>query len=70
MSASVKPAADLYAVLAQVTSSAIRISGPRERPAGQFANWEKDRKSAHVDALILAWIASHVPGPAHHGRLH
>ena len=34
-----------------------------------FSDWETDRKSADVDALILAWIASHVPGSPHRGRL-
>ena len=42
----------------------------RAAPAarGLFADWENERKSADVDALILAWIASHVPGSLHRGR--
>jgi hypothetical protein len=64
-----RPAAtDLHALLALVAGSAIR-SGPA--PTGvPLADWEKARKSADVDALILAWIASHVPGSTHRGRLH
>jgi hypothetical protein len=62
-------AADLYAVLALVAGSRI-ISGPLPGPAVLFADWEKERKSGDIDALILAWIASHVPGPLHRGRLH
>jgi hypothetical protein len=65
-----RPAAtDLCAVLALVAGSAIRC-GPAQPPEALFADWEKERKSANVDALILAWIASHVPGSAHRGRLH
>ena len=65
-----RPAApDLHALLALVAGSAI-LSGPARRPKPLFSDWEKERKSADVDALILAWIASHVPGPAHRGRLH
>ena len=71
MSASAKSstAADLYAALALVAGSPI-ISGPLQRPAALFADWEKERKSSDIDALILAWIASHVPGSLHRGRLH
>jgi hypothetical protein len=70
MNASFNPAApDLHALLALVAGSPIR-SRP-VRPAGAvFADWEKERKSADVDALILAWIASHVQGLGHRGRLH
>jgi hypothetical protein len=59
-------AADLLALLALVADSAI-VSEPVEP---LFADWQNDRKSADVDALILAWIASHVPGSPHRGRLH
>jgi hypothetical protein len=62
-------AADLHAILALVTGSTI-LALPLTRPAALFSDWEKERKSANVDALILAWIASHVPGSAHRGRLH
>jgi hypothetical protein len=61
-------AADLFALLALVADSAI-VSEPVE-PAALFADWEHDRKSADVDALILSWIASHVPGSPQRGRLH
>jgi hypothetical protein len=71
MTASFKrPAAtDIQALLAAVAGSTI-LSGPARRPEVLFSDWEKERKSADVDALILAWIASHVQGPAHRGRLH
>jgi hypothetical protein len=61
-------APDLHAVLALVADSAI-LSRPG-RPETLFSDWEKQRKSADVDGLILAWIASHVQGSAHRGRLH
>lgn len=65
-----RPAAtDLHALLALVAGSAI-VCEPAQPPEALFADWEKARKSADVDALILAWIASHVPGSAHRGRLH
>jgi hypothetical protein len=60
---------DLHALLALLASSTIR-SEPARRPEAVFADWEKERKSAGVDALILAWIASHVPRSLHRGRLH
>jgi hypothetical protein len=71
MSASAKrpAAADVHALLAAVAGSPI-VSGPSQPPSGLFADWEKERKSADVDALILAWIASHVRGAVHRGRLH
>jgi hypothetical protein len=65
-----RPAAsDLEALLALVAGSAI-LCGPARAPDVMFSDWEKQRKSADVDALILAWLASHVPGSAHRGRLH
>jgi hypothetical protein len=71
MNDSFKPSAatDLQALLALVASSPIR-SEPAPQPGALFADWENDRKSADVDSLILAWIASYVPGSAHRGRLH
>jgi hypothetical protein len=60
---------EFHALLALVAGSAIR-SQPAPQPGASFADWEKERKSADVDALILAWIASYVPGSAHRGRLH
>jgi len=62
------PAADLAALLALVAGSAIRFERA-QRSARLFSDWETERKSADVDALILAWIASHVPGSPHRGRL-
>jgi hypothetical protein len=65
-----RPAAtNLEALLALVAGSTI-LSGPARAPDVMFSDWEKQRKSADVDALILAWLASHVPGSAHRGRLH
>lgn len=64
-----RPAADLRALVALVVGSAIRFERP-QRPKVLFSDWETERKSADVDALILAWIASHVPDSAHRGRLH
>jgi hypothetical protein len=64
-----RPAADLHALLALVMGSTIRFERPQRREV-LFSDWETERKSADVDALILAWIASHVPGSAHRGRLH
>jgi hypothetical protein len=71
MNASSNPpaAAELHTILALVAGSTILPSG-LTRPAALFSDWEKERKSANVDALILAWIASHVPGSTHRGRLH
>jgi hypothetical protein len=61
--------ADLHAVLALVAGSAI-VSAPAPQPPAFFSDWEKQRKSPEVDALILAWIAGHVPRAAQRGRLH
>jgi hypothetical protein len=35
-----------------------------------FPDWQAARKSADVDALVLAWIASHVSGAPRRGRMH
>jgi hypothetical protein len=56
-------------LLALVAGSPIRAKPARPAEAF-FADWEKERKSADVDALILAWIANHVPGSTHRGRPH
>jgi hypothetical protein len=61
-------AADLHAIFALVARSTIVLEEPAPRPERLFADWEKDRRSADVDALILAWIASHVPGTTQRGR--
>jgi hypothetical protein len=60
---------DLCALLALAAGSPIRL-GPARQAEALFADWENERKSADVDALILAWIASHVQGAGHRGRLH
>jgi hypothetical protein len=62
-------AADLRAVLALVAGSTIVLE-PAPGPEPIFSDWERERRSADVDALILAWIASHVPGTAQRSRLH
>jgi len=62
-------AAGLRDVLALVAASTIVLK-PAPRPEPIFSDWERQRRSADVDALILAWIASHVPGPAQRARLH
>jgi hypothetical protein len=61
--------ADLRAVLALVAGSTIVLERPPQ-PRPLFSDWEKERRSANADALILAWIASHVPGTAQRSRLH
>jgi multisubunit Na+/H+ antiporter MnhE subunit len=55
--------------LALVAASTIVLK-PAPRPEPIFSDWETERRSADVDALILAWIASHLPGTAQRGRLH
>jgi hypothetical protein len=61
--------ADLQALLGLVAGSTIVLeSAPRREHV--FSDWENERRSADVDALILAWIASHVTGTAHRGRPH
>jgi hypothetical protein len=61
--------AGLCDVLALVAASTIVLK-PAPRPEPIFSDWETERRSADVDALILAWIASHVPGTAQRSRLH
>jgi hypothetical protein len=62
-------AADLRTLLQTVAHSPIRAL-PARRPEGVFTDWMKERHSAEVDALILAWIASHVRTGAQRSRLH
>ncbi|HEV3372896.1 MAG TPA: hypothetical protein VG145_10140 [Xanthobacteraceae bacterium] len=62
-------AVDLHAILALVAGSTIVLKEPAPRRELLFSDWESERRSDDVDALILAWIASHVPGTAHRGRL-
>jgi hypothetical protein len=58
---------DLADARALVAGSAIVVPAPRTQAV--FSDWEKDRKSADIDALVLAWIAGHVRGPLYRGRL-
>jgi hypothetical protein len=58
-----EPMADagLQALLAAVRHSPI-ICCPIARSAVTGIEWANLRKSAHADAFVLAWIASHVDG--------
>lgn len=60
-------ASDLSAVLALVARSTITtVSRPSHL---LLSDWQDKRHSSDADALVLAWIASHVQGPLHRGRL-
>jgi hypothetical protein len=61
-------AADLDALVGLIARSTIVLAEPAPRSALAFSDWQAERRSADVDALILAWIASHVPGTAQRGR--
>jgi hypothetical protein len=67
MNAKSQHAADLCALRALVAGSPIRSVTP---PEAIFTDWQNDRHSEGVDALILAWIASHAHGVAPRRRLH
>jgi hypothetical protein len=62
-----QPATGLRRVLALVAHAPIVVEPAA--PRAMLADWEEKRNSAEVDALVLAWIASHVRGPQHRGRL-
>jgi hypothetical protein len=64
-----RPASHLPTLLAVIARSPIRVL-PARRPRAVSADWEKERKSPDIDALILAWIASHVPVAPQRSRLH
>ena len=64
-----RAAADMAMLQAAVATSPILAPGTRT-PEGFFPDWQAARKSADVDALVLAWIASHVPGAPQRGRMH
>jgi hypothetical protein len=53
------PAAELEELKSAIAASPI-VSGPSwlER---RLSDWENTRRSADVDAVILAWLASHRP---------
>ena len=59
---------DVRALRALVAASPI-LAQPVPAPERFIRDWQAVRKSADVDALVLAWIASHVPA-AHRGRMH
>jgi hypothetical protein len=61
--------ADMGALQAAVAASPI-LAPPIRTPEDFFPDWQAARKSADVDALVLAWIASHVPGAPQRGRMH
>ena len=55
--------ATLHQLLAAVSRSPIIV-----RAMGRIlyaSDWARMRKSPHVDAFVLAWIASHVHAPRH-----
>ena len=60
-------ATGLPAVLTLVARSTI-VTAATQMP-DPLSDWEHKRKSADVDALVLAWIAGHVQGPLYRGRL-
>ena len=51
--------ADLEPLFAAAASSPI-IAAPPAASSVDAADWESLRKSNDVDAVVLAWIASHV----------
>jgi hypothetical protein len=52
--------ADLGMLLAAIAGSPIVVPSA-SRPARHFADWCELQKPADIDAVILSWIASHVP---------
>jgi hypothetical protein len=58
-----EPVADvgLQALLAAIRRSPI-VWRPLVRSVLTAVEWSRLRKSAHADAFVLAWIASHVGG--------
>jgi hypothetical protein len=55
------PSARLGALIAAISRSPILVS-LRQRML-TASEWARIRNSPEVDAFVLAWIASHVPGP-------
>jgi hypothetical protein len=51
---------DLQALRAAVANSPIVVAQTL-RPVRHFADWCERHDPAELDAVILAWIASHVP---------
>jgi hypothetical protein len=62
--------ADLASLLAAVVSLPIVARPSVRAPDAPIADWANVRRSAGVDAAILAWIASHVHGAPHRGLPH
>jgi len=52
-------AADLETIILAIANSPIVVR--RAALEALLADWENTRRSADVDGVILAWIASHVP---------
>jgi len=59
--------ADLEALMAAIANSP--IVARRMMLEALLADWENTRKSADVDEVVLAWIASHVRDRRHWGAL-
>jgi hypothetical protein len=53
--------ADLEALRETISRSAIFLG--HAALAARLADWQRTRASADVDAVILAWIGSHVARP-------
>ena len=60
--------ADLEAIMLAIAGSPIVVR--RAALQALLENWESTRRSADVDQVILAWIASHVPGASRHRLAH
>jgi hypothetical protein len=56
---------ELFAVVARSP-----IIMRQEMLAARLADWEKTRRSADVDDVVLAWIASHVRGTGRRSAAH
>ena len=55
----VRTASDLEVIVATIANSPV-VTRPAVL-ASLLSDWENARKSPDVDAIVLAWIASHVP---------
>jgi hypothetical protein len=59
-----RSANELEALRQAVAASPIRIPA-LPAPAAAIPDWETRRRSDDVDAVVLAWIASHVRAGGH-----